>query len=140
MSSRTSTAIDPLLRPIQSTLTKYQEPARRCATRPGERTPYMKKILLSLAAVAALAVTADRASAQTPAPVVASSSGCNNCSSSSSRIGGFGLFSGHGLFSSRGGHGFFGSGKTPPPPQATGGQLAFPQHPFVRSPRDFFMQ
>jgi hypothetical protein len=30
--------------------------------------------------------------------------------------------------------------KMPPPPVATGGTLAFPNHTFLRSPRDFFEQ
>lgn len=29
--------------------------------------------------------------------------------------------------------------ETPPPPPVNGGTLAFPNHTFVRSPRDFFM-
>jgi hypothetical protein len=52
---------------------------------------------------------------------------------------------GCGLFS-RLGHGgklggpYQGYVPPPPPPAAQGGTLVFPNHPFVRSPRDFFMQ
>jgi hypothetical protein len=54
-------------------------------------------------------------------------------------VGGFGLGGGgfFGIFSNHGG------GRGPRNvnvlPIATTGQLAFPQNPFVRSPRDFFM-
>ncbi|MCE9530630.1 MAG: hypothetical protein K8T89_05800 [Planctomycetes bacterium] len=36
--------------------------------------------------------------------------------------------------------GYFSAPKHSPPPAANGGTLVFPNHPFVRSPRDFFMQ
>jgi hypothetical protein len=37
-------------------------------------------------------------------------------------------------------HGFFSKTKPSAPPPAVGGTLVFPHHPFVRSPRDWFME
>jgi len=110
----------------------------------------MKKLVYTLAAVGALAVSADRAAAQGPPPgpiVSTTTGGCSTCGSSGGK-----LFGGHGhghgltLFGKPLGlFGLFGGGGGVDPRAegragATGGQLVFPQHPFVRSPRDFFMQ
>jgi hypothetical protein len=109
----------------------------------------MKKLVYTLAAAAALTVGADRAAAQyppaAPGPVVATTTGgCSACGHS----GGHGkLFGGgHGLTlfgKPLGLFGLFGGGGVDPRAEgrnaAMGGQLVFPQHPFVRSPRDFFM-
>ena len=117
----------------------------------------MKKMVYTLAAIAALTVAADRAAAQHPAPgpVVATptTGGCSTCGHSGGHFGGklFGGGHGHGhgltLFGKPLGlFGLFGGGGGYDP-RAEGraavaggaGQLVFPQHPFVRSPRDFFM-
>ncbi len=111
----------------------------------------MKKLVYTLAAAAALTVGADRAAAQyptaapAPGPVVATTTGgCSTCGHS----GGHGKFfgGGHGLTlfgKPLGLFGLFGGGGVDPRAEgrnaAMGGQLVFPQHPFVRSPRDFFM-
>lgn len=96
----------------------------------------MKKLLLVIGAAVALAVPA---SAQSP---VVATSNCNNCAQAAPT--GPVVSSGYATPSVGRKFGFFGifggSGKVPPPPPAMGGQLVFPQHPFVRSPRDFFMQ
>ena len=136
----------------------------------------MTKVLYSLAALAALAVTAGPAAAQYPAPgpygpVMPASygqPGCTHCdggagyggygfggyghsgyglgigSKLKSGLFGFGMFGG--LFttpgSAFGGGGSGGPGNTLPvvdPRAGNAGQLAFPQNPFVRSPRDYFM-
>ena len=122
----------------------------------------MKKLLLMAAAVAALAVTATPAAAQYPAGPVMPAGGCTHCDP------GFGYGHGHGGYGFGGGHvsglggklkgGMFGfglfaglftnhggggSGGTPiqavDPRSGNAGQLAFPQNPFIRSPRDYFM-
>ena len=134
----------------------------------------MKTLLFSVAAVAALAVTARPAAAQYPAPgptgpVVPA--GCTQCgagyggygyggygvsgygfgvgSKLKSGLFGFGLFGGlftnHGHpFGGGGGLGFGGGYGGPDlpvvdPRSGNAGQLAFPQNPFYRSPRDYFM-
>jgi hypothetical protein len=108
----------------------------------------MKKLLLSMAALAALAVTGGSANAQYPAP------GCQDCGQGGGGYGygGFlsskkaGFFSGGGFFSGIfTNHGsMFGGGQKQQipvvdPRGGNAGQLVFPQNPFVRSPRDFFM-
>jgi hypothetical protein len=109
----------------------------------------MKKLVYTLAAVAALTVAADRAAAQQPAPgpvVSTTTGGCSTCGHS----GGGKLFGhGHGLtlfgkplglfglFGGGGGYDARAEGRNAV--MGGAGQLAFPQHPFVRSPRDFFM-
>jgi hypothetical protein len=50
---------------------------------------------------------------------------------------GFGLF--HGLFSNHGGGGGPRDIPVVDPRSGNAGQLAFPQNPFIRSPRDYFM-
>jgi hypothetical protein len=102
----------------------------------------MKKLLLSIAAVVALSATA---SAQTPGtqPIVASSgAGCNNCGAApvAAPMPAYG----YGYAPAPTKHSFLGrlftrNRPVNTLPVATGGQLAFPQNPFVRSPRDFFM-
>jgi hypothetical protein len=123
--------------------------ARGRAPHPAKGFP-MKKLLLSMAALAALAVTGGSANAQGPAP------GCQDCSQGSGGygygygFGGFmpqikkpGFFSGgmfSGIFTNHGS--VFGGGQRQQIPVAdprNAGQLVFPQNPFVRSPRDFFM-
>jgi hypothetical protein len=120
----------------------------------------MKKLFLLAAAVAALAVTARPAAAQYPAPTgpVVQAGGCLQCDSGygygghgfggghvgalggklKSGFFGFGLFSG--IFTNHGGHG--GSPRDIPvvdPRSGNAGQLVFPQNPFIRGPRDYFM-
>jgi hypothetical protein len=129
----------------------------------------MKTLLFALAAVAALAVTAGPAAAQYPAPgpygpVMPAGygygqPGCTQCDGGSGYggyggygLGGYGLglkekvkgklygFSLFGLFGNHGGGG--GGPQTLPvvdPRSGNAGQLAFPQNPFVRGPRDHFM-
>jgi hypothetical protein len=122
----------------------------------------MKALVFSLAAVAALAVTARPAAAQYPAqgpygPV--QQAGCAQCDGGSGYGGytsggwGFGLkdklgggwIGGklHGLFGSHGGGGGGGRNVNTLPVvdarSGNAGQLAFPQNPFVRGPRDYFM-
>jgi len=59
--------------------------------------------------------------------------GCSNCGADG---GAAGLNAGAGAST-----GLFNKNQfTAPPPQANGGTLVFPNHQFVRSPRDFFMQ
>jgi hypothetical protein len=118
----------------------------------------MKAILTVLAAVLTATITADRATAQAPAspqPVpsyvvppeapsgidkqyglhpglkrlIPTTKGCDNCGG-----GLFGRQSGpfHKLWAKL-------TAETPPPPPVNNGTLAFPNHTFVRSPRDFFM-
>ena len=127
----------------------------------------MKTLLFSLAAVAALAVTAGPAAAQYPGPspygpVIPAtygysggygSPGCVNCDGGSGYggwgLGGFGLkekvagkLHGFSLFGLFGNHGGGGGPRTLPvvdPRSGNAGQLAFPQNPFVRGPRDYFM-
>ena len=108
----------------------------------------MKKFLLMVAAVAALVVTAQPAAAQNPAQA-AQAGGCAQCGDPGSSGYGYGgmmskgksfgggWFGGklHGLFTNH--HGNGGSPQTLP--VATGGQLVFPQNPFIRGPRDYFM-
>ena len=101
----------------------------------------MKKLLLSIAAMAAFAATAN---AQQP--------GCQDCNQGGGGYGygGFlsskkaGLFGGgmfSGLFTNHGSA--FGKQKQQipvvDPRGGNAGQLVFPQNPFIRSPRDFFM-
>jgi hypothetical protein len=111
----------------------------------------MKKLVYTLAAVAALTVAADRAAAQHPAPgpiVSTTTGGCSTCGHTGGGHFGGKLFGGgHGLTlfgKPLGLFGLFGGGGVDPRAEgrnaAMGGQLVFPQHPFVRSPRDFFMQ
>jgi hypothetical protein len=131
----------------------------------------MKSLVLSVAAVAALAISAGSAAAQCPTC-------CDGCGHASLGLGGCGpggcghilgghdhghgwhpLFSkmgggGHGLF----GYGLFGgkplfcnhghlfgngggAGQIPvvDPRSGNAGQLVFPQNPFIRGPRDYFM-
>ncbi len=103
----------------------------------------MKKLLLTLAASAALIGTASAGE-----PVT--SGGCSTCGTSTShgfghklKGWGFGLgIKGHSLGHGKLGGGFgggFGGAGGMPGQYATGGQLAFPQNPYIRSPRDFFM-
>ena len=118
----------------------------------------MKKLLLMAAAVAALAVTAQPAAAQYPAGPVVPAGGCTQCDGGSGyggyAMGGYGfglkdkLHGGwlggklHGLFGSHGGGGGGRNVNTLPvvdPRSGNAGQLAFPQNPFVRGPRDYFM-
>lgn len=121
----------------------------------------MTKTLIAAAALAALAVTARPAAAQYPAPgygpVV--QTGCTQCAGGSGYSSGgyshgwgfglkdkllgghlFGLFANHGHPFGGGGSGGYG-GEIPAVDPRTGnaGQLAFPQNPFYRSPRDYFM-
>jgi hypothetical protein len=114
----------------------------------------MKKLLFSVAALAALAVTARPAAAQSPTPGPVTQAGCQQCEGGSGGYGGYGhglglkdkVFHGwwfgdklHGLF---GNHGGGGGPRTLPvvdPRSGNAGQLAFPQNPFVRGPRDYFM-
>jgi hypothetical protein len=106
----------------------------------------MKKLLFGLAAVAALMVTARPAAAQAPAPGYgygAPQTGCQDCGGDAGHGWGFGLKDSllghlHGLFGSHGGRTI----NTLPvvdPRSGNAGQLAFPQNPFVRGPRDYFM-
>jgi hypothetical protein len=130
----------------------------------------MKALVFSLAALAALAVTARPAAAQYPAPGPVVPAGCTQYDGGygyggyggyvggghgfglKDKLGGWwigggllGLFSNHG-----GGGGGWGGGwgggrgnaNTLPavdPRSGNAGQLAFPQNPFVRGPRDYFM-
>jgi hypothetical protein len=99
----------------------------------------MKTLFLAVAAAAALAVTAGPAAAQYPAPYNPAPYG-----------GGYGLFTNHGHpFGEEKGGGAFaglfsglnGGGQIQPvdPRSGNAGQLVFPQNPFVRGPRDYFM-
>ena len=124
----------------------------------------MKTLLFSLAALAALVVTAGPAAAQYPAPspygpivpATFSQPGCVNCDGGYGSGGwglgghGFGLkdkLSGHGWLGGKflgifHNHGAGGGPRTLPvvdPRSGNAGQLAFPQNPFVRGPRDYFM-
>jgi|SoiMethySBSTD1v2_1073268.scaffolds.fasta_scaffold107570_3 hypothetical protein len=125
----------------------------------------MKTFCLSIAAAAALAVSAGSAAAQSP--------GCATCCDGHagcisglgghghaygwhpffSKIGGgghglfgYGMFGGKSLFCNHGhlfgeGGGAFGGGQIDvvDPRSGNAGQLVFPQNPFVRGPRDYFM-
>jgi hypothetical protein len=115
--------------------------------------PTMKKTILALLVGAAMAFGSS-ASAQQPMPphtagylgapaIQAGGGGCNSCANGAGAGAGYGqplafkrLFLSHPFFG-------LGGGRTPPqtlPVAQQGmGQLAFPQNPFVRSPRDFFM-
>jgi hypothetical protein len=119
----------------------------------------MKNVLFAVAAVAVLAVTARPAAAQYPAPgygppaygppgygpVV--QAGCTQCDGGSGYGGhgwGFGLkdkFLGHlhGLFGNHGGGRSVTDLPVVDPRSGNAGQLAFPQNPFWRGPRDYFM-
>ena len=117
----------------------------------------MKMLLFSLAAVAALAVTARPAAAQYPAPgmypagpvvpaTFTSGSSCAGCDGGYGMglggklhggLFGFGLL--HGLFGNHGGGGGVRTLPVVDPRSGNAGQLAFPQNPFVRGPRDYFM-
>lgn len=127
----------------------------------------MKTMLFALAAVAALAVTARPAAAQYPAPgpygpgpVVPAtlSTGGGSCAGCDGGYGGYGGYGGHlhgvggklkgglfgfgllgGLFSNHGGGGGPRTLPAVDPRSGNAGQLAFPQNPFVRGPRDYFM-
>jgi len=120
----------------------------------------MKALLLSLAAVAALVVTARPAAAQYPGPAgygPVQQAGCTQCDGGHGYGGyatggwGFGLkdklgggwLGGHlsGLFGNHGGGGGRNGGTIPvvDPRSGNAGQLAFPQNPFWRGPRDYFM-
>jgi hypothetical protein len=110
----------------------------------------MKKLFFSLAAIAALTVSAGSASAQAPAPAGPVPPGgpaygpmYGGYYDGGSGMGhgghGLGLFSG--LFTNHG-HKYDkrkGQQNVNTLPVATGGTLVFPQNPFIRSPRDFFM-
>ena len=100
----------------------------------------MKKLLLSMAALAALAATGGSANAQGPGP------GYQDCSQGGGGGYGYGGFLSSkkssffsGIFTNHGN--MFGGQKQQIPvvDPRMGGQLVFPQNPFVRSPRDFFM-
>jgi opacity protein-like surface antigen len=109
----------------------------------------MKKLLLMAAAVATLAVTAQPAAAQYPAGPVMQAGGCTQCDGGSGYGGhmggklkggfGFGFLSG--IFTNHGGHGGGGPRDIPvvDPRSGNAGQLVFPQNPFIRGPRDYFM-
>ena len=147
----------------------------------------MTKVLYSLAALAALAVTAGPAAAQYPAPgpygpVMPASygqPGCTHCdggagyggygfggyghsgyglgigSKLKSGLFGFGMFGGlftnhgHAFGGGAGGGGWFARAQeraanapvlpVVDPRTGNAGQLAFPQNPFVRSPRDYYI-
>jgi hypothetical protein len=129
----------------------------------------MKSLVLSIAAVAALAISAGSAAAQCPTC-------CDGCGHAGVGLGGGHLLGGHShsgygwhpLFSKMGGggHGMFGyglfggkplfcnhgslfgdggfggsPGQIPvvDPRSGNAGQLVFPQNPFIRGPRDYFM-
>ena len=120
----------------------------------------MKSLVLSVAAMAALAISAGSAAAQCPTC-------CDGCGQSGgghflgghsgsgwhpffSKMGGgghglfgYGLFGGKPLFCNHG-HLFGdggGAGQIPvvDPRSGNAGQLVFPQNPFIRGPRDYFM-
>lgn len=107
----------------------------------------MKKLFLLVAAVTALMVTAKPAAAQYPAP--GGQPGCAQCGDPGAGGYGYGGFFGkgksgwlsgklHGLFSNHGG----GGPQMLPavdPRSGNAGQLVFPQNPFIRGPRDYFM-
>jgi hypothetical protein len=111
----------------------------------------MKKLIFTLAAVAALALSAGTASAQAPMPAGPVPAGVPmggpaygpmyggyyGGGYSSGHGHGFGLLSG--LFTNHGHHGKNGPQNVNTLPVATGGTLVFPQNPFIRSPRDYFM-
>lgn len=105
----------------------------------------MKKMLFALAAVAALMSMAGSASAQAPAAPAPAGPAPANCPPNGGQTSGgygvpgigapFGLL--HGIFCNHGGRG--GNRNVNTLPVATGGTLVFPQNPFIRSPRDYFM-
>ncbi|HEX3151080.1 MAG TPA: hypothetical protein VHR66_23575 [Gemmataceae bacterium] len=102
----------------------------------------MKKLLLVAAAVAALMVSAKPAAAQAPAQ--AGQAGCAECNDPGAGGYGYGGFMGKGKSGWLSGklHGLFSNHHGNPPqmlPTGTGGQLVFPQNPFIRGPRDYFM-
>jgi hypothetical protein len=113
----------------------------------------MKALLFTLSAVAGLMVSTGSAMAQMPAggPVVPASAsfvhpghgmGFSHGMGFGHGMGGHGM--GHsgflsGLFSNHG-HPWDRRGPGTTLPVATTGTLVFPQNPFVRSPRDFFMK
>ena len=109
----------------------------------------MKKLLFGLAAFAALLVTAAPAAAQYPAPGYgygyAPQAGCQDCGGDPGHGWGFGikdhLFGKlHGLFGNHGGGGRnYNTLPAVDPRSGNAGQLAYPQNPFWRSPRDYFM-
>lgn len=120
----------------------------------------MKSFVLSVAAVAALAISAGSAAAQ--CPTCCDGCGLSGLGSGGHSHSGYGwhpLFSkmgggshalfGHGLFGGKPlfcnhGH-LFGDGGGPgqipvvDPRSGNAGQLVFPQNPFIRGPRDYFM-
>jgi hypothetical protein len=111
----------------------------------------MKKLLLLAAAVAALLVTTKPAAAQYPAP--GGQPGCAQCGDPGAGGYGYGGFMGkgksfgggwiggklHGLFTNHGGGGGPQTLPVADPRSGNGGQLVFPQNPFIRGPRDYFM-
>ena len=114
----------------------------------------MKRFIFAVACVAGLSMIADRASAQGPVQGVVTGN-CSTCGSAASpsvfsklmwwksgSCSTCGVSSGarnwtnNAAGGARAGHG---AAPHNPYPQGTPGTLVFPQHPFVRSPRDFFM-
>lgn len=116
----------------------------------------MKRLLFAFAVVSALVLSAESARAQAPAPGCApgpTSAGLMPGPSNYGGTMGYGGYGGHvkygmggtgllsGIFSNHP-HGGSRQDKIRNAqmlPVAQGGTLVFPQNPFVRSPRDFFM-
>jgi hypothetical protein len=141
-------------------------PVLSCHAAPvGERIP-MKKLLLMFGALVVLAVTAEPLTAQSPFRSSSSGSKIRKAFSKPRFTGNSGHavvgyeeeadvygraevgypqpgFAAVGYpFPGQAAVGYPGMGagfRGPHGPHAMGGQLVFPQHPFVRSPRDFFM-
>ena len=117
----------------------------------------MKRFFLAVACLAGLLVSGETASAQGPVQGVVAGN-CSTCGGSAASPSVFSKLMwwksgscstcGHSVGarnwtnnaagSSRAGHGH-GAAPFNPYPQGTPGTLVFLQHPFVRSPRDFFM-
>ena len=115
----------------------------------------MKRFFLAVACMAGLLVAGKNASAQGPVQGVVAGN-CTTCGGSAASPSVFSKLMwwksgscstcGHSVGArnwtnnaaggSRAGHG---AAPYNPYPQGTPGTLVFPQHPFVRSPRDFFM-
>jgi hypothetical protein len=119
----------------------------------------MKRFFLVVACVAGLALTGSTASAQAPVQGVVTGNcntpgGCgsnstgtvfsrlmfwkgSSCSTCGNGAGtGFKSWTNNAAGQPRAG---YGAAPHNPYPQGTPGTLVFPQHPFVRSPRDYFM-
>ncbi len=103
----------------------------------------MKRLLF--AASVALALAASASAQQMPMPAQPAQAGCadGSCANGGCADGKCqksGWISLKGLFH-RSSSGHFNKHQfAPPPPVADTGTLAFPHHPYVRSPRDWFMQ